>query len=117
MLKIKLRRMGAKRQPSYRMVITEARTARDGDYIEVVGFYNPRTQPETINVKEDRVWYWLKCGAQPTDSVARILTKTGTLERFARLKAGEDVEKLLSEAAEAEKARATSPKTRNFAQA
>ncbi len=116
MLKIKLHRMGAKRQPSYRMVIAEARSARDAAYVEMVGFYNPRTQPETITVKEDRVWYWLKNGAQPTESVARLLTKTGTLERFARFKAGEPVEKLLEEAAEAEKARATSPKTRILAQ-
>ncbi len=116
MLKIKLRRMGAKRQPSYRIVIAEARTARDGEYVEVVGFYNPRTQPETITVKEERVWHWLKNGAQPTESVARLLTKTGTLERFARFKAGEAPETLLAEAAEAEKARATSPKTRLLAQ-
>ncbi len=112
MLKIKLYRMGAKRQPSYRMVIAEARTARNGEYVDVVGFYNPRTQPETITVKEERVWYWLKNGAQPTESVARLLTKTGTLERFARLKAGEAPEALLAEAEEAEKARATNPKTR-----
>ncbi len=112
MLKIKLYRMGAKRQPSYRIVIAEARTARNGEYVDVVGFYNPRTQPETITLKEDRVWYWLKNGAQPTESVARLLTKTGTLERFARLKAGESQDVLLAEAEQAEKARTVSPKTK-----
>ncbi len=100
MLRIRLRRVGRKKQPSYRIVVAESTAPRDGKFIEVVGFYNPRTEPETITVKEERVLYWLSVGAQPSESTARLLKKVGTLDRFARLKAGEPMEALLAEAAE-----------------
>ncbi len=110
MLKIRLRRVGRKGQPSYRIVVAESTVARGGKYVEVVGFYNPRTEPQTVTVKEARVLYWLGVGAQPSDAVAQLFKSNGTLERFARLKAGEDVETLV---AEAEAAVATvSPKTK-----
>jgi len=64
----------------------------------MVGFYNPRTAPETIQVKEERVLHWLSVGAQPSDSVVRLLKKAGTLARFERMKAGESVEALVEEA-------------------
>ena len=98
MVKIRLRRVGAKKQPSYRIVIADSRSPRDGRFIEMVGFYNPRTEPETVEYEEERVLFWLGEGAQPTDAVARLLEKRGTLERFARLKAGESLEVLLAEA-------------------
>ncbi len=98
MVKIRLRRVGAKKQPSYRVVVADSRAARDGRFIEAIGFYNPRTEPETVRIKEDRALYWLSVGAQPTDAVARLLEKQGTLGRFARLKAGEPMEALLAEA-------------------
>ncbi len=79
MVKIRLRRMGAKKQPSYRIVVADSRAARDGRFIEVVGHYNPRTEPPTIVVNEERLKYWLSQGAQPTESVERILRSKGML--------------------------------------
>ncbi len=112
MLKIRLRRVGSKRQPSYRMVVAEATSPRDGKFVEVVGFYNPRTQPETITVKEDRALYWLSVGAQPTDSLARLFNKCGTLGRFARMKAGEQLATLVAEAQAAAAAQHINPQTK-----
>jgi small subunit ribosomal protein S16 len=100
MVKIRLRRTGAKKKPSYRIVVTDSRTSRDGRFIEIIGHYNPRTEPTTFNIHEDRVLHWLSIGAQPTDTVRKMLENAGTLDRFARLKAGEDLEKLLVEARE-----------------
>ena len=113
MVKIRLRRVGAKKQPSYRVVVADSRAPRDGRFIETIGFYNPRTEPETVRIKEDRALHWLSVGAQPTDSVARLLNKQGTLARFERLKQGESMEALVAEAGEAALAApAPSPKTR-----
>ncbi len=97
MVRIRLRRVGAKKQPSYRIVVTECRTPRDGRFIEKIGFYNPRTQPATMEVDEARALYWLSTGAQPSDAVRRILDKLGTVERLARLRTGETMETLLAE--------------------
>lgn len=99
MVKIRLRRVGAKKQPSYRVVITDSRSPRDGRFIEIVGFYNPRTEPPTVEIKEDRALYWLSQGAQPTDAVAGLLTRQGTMGRLARYKSGESMDVLLAEAA------------------
>lgn len=101
MLKIRLLRVGAKKQPSYRVVVADARAPRDGRFLEIIGFYNPRTDPPKVQIDEERVLYWLSRGAQPTDVVAAMLQKRGTLERLARLKRGEDLQALLSEAAAA----------------
>ncbi len=98
MVRIRLRRMGAKRQPFYRIVVADKESPRDGAFIEVIGTYNPRTQPETVSVKEDRVFHWMKVGAQPSESVQQLLKKTGTAARFERLKKGESEETLLAEA-------------------
>jgi small subunit ribosomal protein S16 len=98
MVKIRLRRTGAKKKPTYRVVVADSRTPRDGRFIEIIGHYNPRTEPVTFNIHEDRVLHWLSVGAQPTDPVRRLLDNVGTLDRFARLKAGEDLEQLLAEA-------------------
>ncbi|HEC34111.1 MAG TPA: 30S ribosomal protein S16 [Chloroflexi bacterium] len=105
MVKIRLRRVGAKKQASYRIVVADSRAPRDGRFVESIGFYNPRTDPETVRYREDRALYWLSVGAQPTDAVARLLEKQGTLARFARLKAGEPLEALLAEAEAAAQAR------------
>lgn len=113
MVKIRLRRVGAKKQPSYRVVVADSRSPRDGRFIEVIGFYNPRTEPETARIKEDRAFHWLSVGAQPTEPVARLLKKQGTLARFERLKQGESLEALAAEAEEAAQAAPEpSPKTR-----
>jgi small subunit ribosomal protein S16 len=98
MLRIRLRRVGAKKQPSYRIVIAEKSDPRDGKFLEVVGFYNPRTEPETVTIKEDRVLHWMSVGAQPSDSVARIFKTHGTMGRFERLRAGESLSALVAEA-------------------
>lgn len=98
MLKIRLSRVGAKKQPSYRIVVADARAPRDGRFVERIGFYNPRTEPPTVEINEERALYWLSKGAQPTDAVAAMLQKRGTLERLARLKRGEDLQTLLREA-------------------
>ncbi len=79
MLKLRLRRMGAKRQPSYRIVVAESRSPRDGRFIETVGIYNPKTQPMTLRVDEERAKYWLERGAQPTDTVRSLLVRVGTV--------------------------------------
>ncbi len=112
MVRIRLRRVGRKRQPSYRIVVADSRSPRDGAYIEIIGFYNPRTQPATMTLKEDRALYWLKSGAQPSEPVQRILTKTGTIARLERLHKGEPVEALVAEAEAAVTAQPEiSPKT------
>ncbi|MBN1249723.1 MAG: 30S ribosomal protein S16 [Anaerolineae bacterium] len=97
MLRIRLRRVGAKKQPSYRIVVAEKSAPRDGKFVEVVGFYNPRTDPETVRIDEERALHWLSVGAQPSDSVARIFTTHGTMARFERLRAGESLSALVAE--------------------
>ena len=92
MVRIRLRRQGLKRQPSYRVVVTDQRKARNGSYLENIGHYNPRTRPATEIIAEDRALYWLSVGAQPSDAVRRLLEHTGTWERFQRLRAGESLE-------------------------
>jgi small subunit ribosomal protein S16 len=96
------------------MVIAENEWPRDGRFLEIVGRYNPRTNPETIEVNEERMYHWLKNGAQPTESVAQLLTKQGTLGRFARMQQGEALEAVLAEAqTAAETARANTPRRTN----
>ena len=110
MVRIRLRRQGLKRQPSYRVVVTDQRKARNGKYLENIGHYNPRTRPATEIIQEDRALYWLSVGAQPSDAVRRLLEHTGTWERFQRLRAGESLEVLVQEAEE-NRAELPSPKT------
>lgn len=113
MVRIRLRRVGAKKQASYRIVVADSRSPRDGRFIEVVGFYNPRTEPETVTLQEDRALHWLSVGAQPSDAVRRLFKNQGTLGRFERLKQGEPLEALVAEAAAAAQSAAdVSPKTR-----
>ena len=77
MLKIRLRRTGAKKQPSYRLVVAESTAPRDGTFLEILGHYNPLTTPTTFVIKEERVRDWLQRGAQPTERVARLLSRQG----------------------------------------
>ena len=79
MLKIRLRRVGAKKQPAYRVVVAESTAPRDGTFLEILGHYNPLTNPTTFEVKDDRVRDWLQRGAKPTERVARLLQKRGIL--------------------------------------
>ncbi len=73
MLMIRLARFGAKKKPTYRVVVIEKEKARDGRAIEVVGHYDPRKQPAVIDLKQDRIEHWIKAGAKPSDTVARLL--------------------------------------------
>ena len=84
MVKIRLRRIGAKKKPSYRLVVADARAPRDGAFISIIGHYNPLTDPETIVVDEEKALYWLGQGAQPTDTAARLLSKVGTMAKFIK---------------------------------
>jgi small subunit ribosomal protein S16 len=86
MLKIRLRRVGAKKKPSYRLVVADVRAPRDGAFVDIVGHYNPLTDPETIVIKEEKALHWLRQGAQPTDTTARLLDKAGVLEKFKLIK-------------------------------
>lgn len=97
MVRIRLRRIGLKHQPSYRIVAADKEAPRDGRFLEILGSYNPRTEPFTLDVDEARVYHWLTVGAQPSESVVQIFRSAGIMERFARLKAGEAEEKLLAE--------------------
>jgi len=100
MVRIRLRRVGAKKQPSYRVVVADSESPRDGRFIETIGFYNPRTDPPTVEIKAERALHWLQHGAQPSDPVARMLRNLGIMDKFTRLKAGADMETLLAELAE-----------------
>ena len=79
-VKIRLKRMGMKKQPSYRVVVADIRSPRDGRFIEEIGYYDPMTHPAEIKVDNDRAKYWLGVGAQPTDTVRILLKKSGAIE-------------------------------------
>jgi small subunit ribosomal protein S16 len=112
MVRIRLRRMGLKKQPSYRIVVADQRSSRDGGFIESIGNHNPRTVPSTDIVDEARALYWLSVGAQPSEAIVTIFKRTGTMDRFARLKKGETIEALVAEAEAARTAAGpVSPKT------
>jgi small subunit ribosomal protein S16 len=102
--------MGLKGQPSYRLVVCDQRSPRNGSFIEVIGFHNPRTQPVTDIVEEARALHWLNVGAQPSEAARRVLQRAGTLARLERMRKGESVEALAAEAAAAHVS--VSPKTR-----
>ncbi|HWS35994.1 MAG TPA: 30S ribosomal protein S16 [Actinoplanes sp.] len=86
-VKIRLLRMGKIRNPQYRIVVADSRTKRDGRAIEYVGIYQPKEHPSVIQVKSERVQYWLSVGAQPSEAVQRILEKTGDWQQFKGLPA------------------------------
>ena len=82
MVKLRLRRVGARNKPMYRVVAADSRSPRDGAFIEVIGRYNPVTDPEDFAIDEEKALKWLRQGAQPTDTVARLLSKSGAMEKF-----------------------------------
>ncbi len=96
-VKLRLRRMGKKKQPIYKVVAADSRSPRDGKFLEAVGFYNPLTNPHTIELKEDRVFYWLKNGAQPTDTVKSLLRQKGLTLKNELSKKGFSEEKIQEE--------------------
>jgi small subunit ribosomal protein S16 len=105
--------VGGKNQPSFRIVAADKESPRDGRFIEILGFYNPRTEPATIQLKEDRIYDWMSKGAQPSDSAMQIFQTAGLVDRYERFKGGEAIEKLMEEAEAADNARNLSTKTRH----
>ena len=85
-VKIRLKRMGSKKRPFYRIVVADSRSPRDGRFIETVGTYNPLTQPEQVTLKEEALMGWLNNGAQPSDTVRNILSKEGVMKKFHEAK-------------------------------
>lgn len=112
MVRIRLRRVGAKGQPSYRLIAANKEAPRDGRFLEILGFYNPRTEPATIQLKEDRIYDWMSKGAQPSESALQVLKSAGLIDRYERYKKGESIEALLEESKAADKARNITNKTR-----
>lgn len=89
MVKIRLRRVGAKKQPYYRIVVADSHSPREGKFIEIIGTYNPRTEPPSMEIDADRAIYWLGVGAQPSEAVQRILDKKGIVARAQAAKQAE----------------------------
>ncbi len=85
-VKIRLKRMGSKRNPFYRLVVADSRKPRDGKFIEEIGYYNPTTDPETVKVDEEAAIKWLGTGAQPSNTVRNILSRQGIMKKFDELK-------------------------------
>ena len=106
MVRIRLRRVGSAHQPHYRVVVADKESPRDGRFIEIIGSYNPRTEPGTIEMNEERVYHWLSVGAQPSESVQKLFKVVGLDERFNRFKAGEEQAVLLEEASKIYQSRA-----------
>jgi small subunit ribosomal protein S16 len=82
MVKIRLRRVGAKKKPIYRVVVADSLSPRDGAFIEVIGHYNPLTEPASVDINEEKALKWLGCGAQPTETVNNLLRKLGIIDKF-----------------------------------
>jgi len=86
-VKIRLSRFGAKKQPSYRIVVAEERSKRDGRIVEKIGYYDPRTEPSTVVINEERAKYWLGVGARPTESMGPLLKQAGISDKFVKMHA------------------------------
>ncbi len=96
-VRIRLRRMGRKKRPYYRIVVADSRSPRDGRFIETVGTYNPLTEPYQVEVDEERVIYWLKNGAQPSQTVRSLLSRKGIWLKWDLMKQGADEAKITEE--------------------
>jgi len=96
-VKLRLRRMGKKKQPIYKIVAADSRSPRGGKFLEAVGFYNPLTNPHTLDLKEDRILYWLNVGAQPSSTVKSLLRQKGITLKKELMSKGLDEEKIKSE--------------------
>lgn len=90
-VRIRLKRLGAKKRPTYRFVAADSRMPRDGRIVETLGFYNPIEKPASIKVFEDKMTYWLDHGAIPSDTVSSLLKQVGFLKKYDLQKKGEDV--------------------------
>ena len=109
MLRMRLRRVGAKNQPSYRIVVADSRAARDGAFVDYLGHYNPRTEPPTVVIDEEKARKWLSVGAKPSDAVQRIIDKMSPPEESPTAEATSDAES--SEGADAAEDAESAPET------
>ena len=109
MLRMRLRRVGAKNQPSYRIVVADSRAARDGAFVDYLGHYNPRTEPPTVVIDEEKARKWLSVGAQPSDAVQRIIDKMGEPQEEAAVDASADMGSEAEAPAEADAATENEP--------
>ncbi|MEE8417367.1 MAG: 30S ribosomal protein S16 [candidate division Zixibacteria bacterium] len=91
---IRLRRMGSKKRPYYRVIATDSRMPRDGRFIEVLGYYHPIEKPAKVSLDEDKVFLWLERGAKPSDTVASLFKVTGLSEKWSKKKKGEDISEI-----------------------
>lgn len=97
MVRIRLRRTGLRHQPSYRVVVADKESPRDGRFIEILGSYNPRTEPFTLDLNEERAFYWMSVGAQPSESLMKLFKSVGLMTRYERVKGGEAPETVLAD--------------------
>jgi small subunit ribosomal protein S16 len=105
MVRIRLRRTGLTHQPTYRVVVADKESPRDGRFIEILGSYNPRTNPFTLDIDEERAYHWMSVGAQPSESLVKLFKSAGIMARYERVKAGEDQAVVLADAKTAIEAR------------
>jgi small subunit ribosomal protein S16 len=84
LLRIRLSRIGKKKQPAYRLIVADSRAPREGAFLKIIGHYNPLTEPVTLIVKEEEAVYWLQKGARPSDTAAKLLTRLGIMERAGK---------------------------------
>lgn len=91
---IRLRRMGAKKHPHYRVIVTDSRMPRDGRFIEVLGYYHPVEKPAKVSLDEDKIFLWLERGAKPSNTVASLFKEMGLLEKWSKKKKGEDISEI-----------------------
>ena len=108
-VKIRLKKMGSKKRPFFRFVAADVRSPRDGRFIEVLGYYNPMTDPPDVKLDDDKIFKWLDAGAEPTESVAQLLRQAGLLERWQLLKEGVKISEL-DKVIEERRAKQPSPK-------
>lgn len=108
-VRIRLRRMGAKKRPFYRFVVTDSRSPRDGRFSEILGYYNPIETPAKVMVEEERIYHWLKQGAVPTETVNSLFRQVGLISKWEKLSKGEDVSgiELLTQITERKKKKKT----------
>ncbi len=112
-VKLRLRRIGKKKQPIYKVVAADSRSPRDGKFLEAIGLYNPLTDPSTVEIKEDRAMYWLNVGAQPTDTVKSLLSQKGIILKRELQRKGLTEDKIQEELDNWAKMREAKIKTRS----
>lgn len=108
-VKLRLARIGAKKQPTYRIIVADSRSKRDGRLVERLGYYDPRTDPSTVVINEERVKYWIGVGAQPTDALGPILKQAGISDKYVRQHAARKSKAAMAEEAAAKAAAPKAP--------